>query len=334
MNNLIKILLICILAMICIILGFVMSFLMRSDISNFSFNSIGSADMELVDKFEEDVDNVEKFYLNLRSADVEIKEGTSEKVLVEYYSNVETKTKVEYEGKVIIVDEEKNDPIQTGVFTNVRKKVILYVPAEFTGEYEIKSMSGDTKSEIDLSNNKVSIDTKSGDISLGNAGDISLATVSGDVRLSKANDITIATTSGDISASKVQNIEVATTSGDITINEAKNINAAAISGDVKIGDVDETVKVKTTSGEITVKKIGKSADIGSTSGDVEIDTIDIKENSNITTLSGDVKIKNNVCNCYVETESTSGDAKIEKSDRKSDIVLKVKTTSGDIKVEG
>ena len=68
------------------------------------------------------------------------------------------------------------------------------------------------------------------------------------------------------------------------------------------------------------------------SGDINIDELDIKENSRIEAKSGDVTINNNVCNCYVEAETNSGDKSINKFDRKSEIELKIKTTSGDISV--
>ena len=59
----------------------------------------------------------------------------------------------------------------------------------------------------------------------------------------------------------------------------------------------------------------------------------MKQNSNINTTSGDVTINNNVSNCYVEFDSTSGDKDVNHSDRKSDLTLKVNTVSGDLLVD-
>ena len=69
-----------------------------------------------------------------------------------------------------------------------------------------------------------------------------------------------------------------------------------------------------------------------TSGDIKIVTLNIDTESEINTISGDIEIDNNECNCYIDFSTISGDNHIKKSDRKSDLVLKVKTTSGDISV--
>ena len=59
----------------------------------------------------------------------------------------------------------------------------------------------------------------------------------------------------------------------------------------------------------------------------------IDSNSSIYTVSGDVDVNNHKNNFYVETNTKSGDVNINKIDRKSDIVLSIKTTSGDINVK-
>ena len=68
------------------------------------------------------------------------------------------------------------------------------------------------------------------------------------------------------------------------------------------------------------------------SGSIEIDSLNITENSNINAKSGDVDImsKNDI---YIETETDSGDADVTNNNRMSEIVLKITTTSGSIKVD-
>ena len=131
-------------------------------------------------------------------------------------------------------------------------------------------------------------------------GEYEFSTVSGDIKSEIDifdNKLNIVTTSGDISLKKINDVNILTTSGDIRIDELAN-------------------------------KIS----IGTTSGDIHINTLDNKENSHITTVSGNVVIDDNHSNCYVEVETTSGDQKINKSNRKSDLILKIRTTSGDVKV--
>lgn len=256
MNKMIKILLIIILLFIIISLTSVMVFFIKNDFRDFN--------MELIDSYEADVDEIEKFYLDLNSTDIEIKESKNDNILVEYYSNTDNDVKIESKDNTIVIEESKNDKKIKRIFFNNRKKVILFVPETYVGEYELKTKSGDIKSEIDLSNNKVNISSNSGDVSLKTAN----------------------------------NIDISTTSGDIEIHQ-----------------------------------INKGVKINSTSGDIDIDILNIEENSNITSTSGDVNIRKNQSNCYIETNTEHGDVEVNKNDRKSDIVLKIKTTSGDINVD-
>lgn len=68
------------------------------------------------------------------------------------------------------------------------------------------------------------------------------------------------------------------------------------------------------------------------SGSIEIDSLNISENSLITTKSGNVHI-NSKNDIYVETETVSGDDNIKNNNRKADIEVKITTTSGSIYVE-
>lgn len=254
MSKGIKIFLICILSIICIALAITMVFLIK--------NNWGKVNLNLIDSYEVEVDSVEKIDIKVGSADIEIKESSNDKILVEYYSNKDNNARIEYKDKKIIF----NDTGRTEFhfFNIVNKKVVIYVPKAYIGEFELKLGSGDTKSEADLSNNKVRITTGSGEVKLEKTGDV----------------------------------DISTSSGDIKIDE-----------------------------------INQKADIRVSSGEVYINRLKINENSKITASSGNITIRNNESNCYVETEVSSGDVKVNRSDRKSDIVLKIKTSSGDIKVD-
>ena len=110
------------------------------------------------------------------------------------------------------------------------------------------------------------------------------------------------------------------------------VSIAVANGDVRLSTVG-TADISSSSGDITINNVSQTVNIESASGDVYIDTLDIKHNSQISAKSGDITIKNNQCNCYIDTEVQSGDVDINKSDRKSDLVLKIKATSGDINVD-
>jgi len=278
MSKLIKSLLIVLLSLLIIALSATMIFFIRNDFSNLNF---GTAEMKLTDSYETDVNSVSKINLGLKSADVEIKESENELISVEIYSNTDSEIKIDSADNTLSVTERGDN--SSGVFFNTQKKVIVFVPATYAGEYSLNTHSGDITAENDLLNNTVNASTHSGDIVLKNTRDITLSTSSGDITINK-NDY---------------KAEISTSSGEIEINE------------------------------FNLKEV---SDIASSSGDINIGTLDMLNNLNITSSSGDVEINTNKSNCYVETETGSGDVGIKNSDRKSDIVLKIKTSSGDIEV--
>lgn len=144
----------------------------------------------------------------------------------------------------------------------------------------------------------------------------------------------IVTKSGDIKSTINLNdskINIKTTSGDINLENTNNISLTTTSGDIKLNTAN-IANLKTTSGDIRINNINDYININTTSGDIDITNLKITANSNINTTSGDIIINNNISNCYIDFKTRSGSNYIKKSDRKSDVVLNVKTTSGDISV--
>lgn len=260
-----------------VLTGSLVFVLTKMDSFNFGFH-FNDSNMELVDSYSVDFREVDKIDLNLNSTDLFFEKSDNDKVLIEYYSNQEKNPKVLYSNSIISINEDSFNNSCFG-FCNINRKVVIYIPSEFINDIDIKTKSGDIKSDVSLS--KVNFSTMSGDVFLNDVSSSIISTVSGDVSLGMVNTTNISTTSGDV---KLQNI------------------------------LD-------------------NLDINTISGDVFVSNLDIKINSNIKTVSGDVFITNNESNCYVDFKTTSGDSRINKSDRKSDIVLEVRTTSGDISVD-
>lgn len=145
--------------------------------------------------------------------------------------------------------------------------------------------------------------------------EIEAKTVSGDIQssISLNADMKLKSTSGDISLKNAEDVDIHTTSGDIEVGNIKNTSIASVSGEVNVDTI-----------------IGKM-NITTTSGDIEIHQLDCQSDSEIKTVSGEVRI-NKLSHAYVETKSVSGDADIVENDRTAEHTLKIKTTSGDIKV--
>ena len=227
---------------------------------NFRFN-FDDSNMTLVSSLEVNNETIDEIDIKVFSTDIEVK-NSDNGIRLEYYSNTDNNTEIIRSNNSIILDE--NDGKNTCVgFCNINRKVIVYLPTDFSGYLSIETESGDIDSTNDMLDN------------------LSIITTSGDVNLKGTADSHIVTTSGDI-----------------------NIN-----------NVNKRLRVITTSGDVNVNKFN------------------ILENSTIESTSGDIDIINNNSNCYVETKTTSGDIKVNKSDRKSDLILNIKTTSGDINVD-
>ncbi len=262
-----------ILSLVAISLTICFSKMLKGDMNfdMFNFNS----QMEKIDSIEKELDEVNEINLDILSTDVIIKEG--DKISLEYFSNQENNGKIEYDNKVISLNETSADTRCIGI-CNVRRKIIVYLPKEYKGELIIEAKSGDIESLIDLEKAKIS-----------------------------------------------------TMSGDLELNNVKNAQIKTMSGDVELGSSETTI-INTMSGDVDVEEVTKSLEIKTSSGDITVNKISINESSSINTSSGDVVVHNNNSNCYVDTKTSSGDVKIKKSDRKSDIVLTIETSSGDIRV--
>lgn len=144
-------------------------------------------------------------------------------------------------------------------------------------------------------------------------------------------NLDISTISGDINIDSVitNNLKVNTVSGDITAKDYSNGTFGSVSGDLKIGRIG-VINAKTVSGEINIDEVFEKADLKTTSGDIEINALNITKNSKINTISGDVDIHKN--NSYIITDTVSGDTDILNNNRHAEVEINIKTTSGDIEV--
>ncbi len=140
------------------------------------------------------------------------------------------------------------------------------------------------------------------------------------------------TGSGDIWIDDFKNskLNVQTSSGDIEVERAKTINGKSQSGDIEINSIEQAI-LSTSSGSMELDDIKGLIHLETNSGDIEIENLQILENSNIYTSSGDVSISN-INDCYIQVKTRSGDINMRESNRFSEFELKIETNSGDISV--
>lgn len=129
-----------------------------------------------------------------------------------------------------------------------------------------------------------------------------------------------------------RNISIDVKYGDIEIDDFENTTMDINNdcGDINIGKVKD-LKVKSSYGDIEVKSVLNKLNIRSNCGDIEVDNIQLLENSSIKSDLGDIKIgtTNDIC---IDTKVSLGDCKVNNSNRNSEIVLSIENNCGDIKV--
>lgn len=257
---------------------------------------------------------IDSVKLNFKISDVNVMVTDEEELRIVQYSNKELEEKelfyVTTNGNELTVYETKKDvKFSFNLFNMRRMAYDIYIPKNYEGSIYIESVSGDIFIDKEVKLKDVEIKSTSGDITFNSAvsaNKLNLKTVSGDIKLDNvnSNELILESTSGDINVGRTTNyIEVKTVSGDITINGA--------------------------TGKISVE---------STSGDISGHDFNIREKSNVKTVSGDIKISlNKDSNCKINTKTTSGDIKLPNgvnvigNEPYADFDLK--TTSGDIHVD-
>ena len=280
--------------------------------SNFEFNNVrifSGQSTKLVE--EKEINSIKDLNITSNVADIEINESDTNSIKVEFYSDYEEEHNiVENSNDIEITFKSKK---KYGImFLHKTPVVKIYVPSSYSNDVKINTDTSDIKIN-NLPNSNLDANLKTGD-----------------VRIKQIKNANIILTTGDIDIEKVTELNSTSTTGDIEIGTINKMVTNTTTGDIKVSNVD-SIEAKTTTGDIKIDNVNNSLILSTTTGDVKIEKASIKVNSNINTGTGDVKVES-INGCYVEGSTKVGDTKINNSDRKSDIELKITTKVGDIKV--
>ena len=128
-------------------------------------------------------------------------------------------------------------------------------------------------------------------------------------------------------------ININNSSGEIKIEKFPNLIMKINEdyGDVFIKEGYD-ISIKNNYGNIKINQINNYLDIDESYGDIEIDNVNINENSHIKNNYGDINIgfTNKI---YIDASTNLGSTKINNNYQKSDITLKLKNDYGDIIVK-
>ena len=256
---------------------------------------------------------VKKLDLNIDDADIEIVYSNNDNLKLQIFDQDKESFSVKNQEDSLKVYLKKDWHFFSLCFGNCyNRKVILYLPENYEGYINLDGVNGDINIDK-FANLNGKIDTVSGDVKITHMKDLSVKTVSGEVLIEKSINLDVETISGDIDLYDSGKIKISTVSGEISVRSVEELRGRSTSGDLDVLDLQGLIEFNTTSGE------------------VEINRMFLKENSSISSISGDVQIKL-VTPIYIDASTTSGDKDIYQNDRNSNVTLKISTTSGDIEV--
>ncbi|MBR5662351.1 MAG: DUF4097 family beta strand repeat protein [Bacilli bacterium] len=250
----IKAIKITLLVLVCLCLvGFMIAFIK----SGFDFSKM-KAELVYDEKYE--ADGIKTILVDTKSSDINIYESDDEEIKIKIYSDKKDKINVnKTDNEISIVNKQTSQMCFGFCFGN--RKIDIYVPKTYEGKFEIKTTSGDIKSDLETSND-YKIKVTSGDIKIDRVNSLSGSATSGDIEIKEiSSSINFKTTSGDIEIDMFDvkaNSSIKVTSGDVEINQLTGayVDASAKSGDIKVKNndrhADYELIIKTTSGDIEV----------------------------------------------------------------------------------
>ena len=238
--------------------------------------------------YDNTFEKIASINVDVTSYDVELKESNNDTIKVEISGSKKNQDKFHVEEENgNLTINENGSSVCIGFCLD--GTITIYLPNQDI-TYHHKSSSGNIYSDIDL--RSVVINTTSGDITLKNI-----------------NDGTVSSTSGNINITNANKLNVSATSGDISLDEPKNLVA------------------NTQSGNIKVRSITSKMDITTTSGDINISSLSIKEDSKAEARSGNIDIKLDK-DVFIDATTRSGNIDIDNTNTNPTLIIK--TTSGDI----
>lgn len=291
--------------------------------------------------------------------DVTVYEAEGNSVIVREYANYDAAggelAEIKSQGGKLTV----KGPRRANTFISINKFIYteIYLPADYSGELNIGTVSGEISITMDLSlEGELNLASTSGDINTYTqnirAKKINVASTSGELRLSvlEAGELNASTTSGDIRIEKADTfVTCSSTSGEITVSGGTgNRKISSTSGDVRVEGLSGNVSVNTSSGEINVSGDKGCGSANSTSGDVFLSLAELSGDISVNTSSGEVKLElPRESSLEFEASTSSGDIDTffdeslsfsKKGNHAAGTVgsggnkIKITTTSGDVRV--
>ncbi len=289
---------------------------------NFDFTRLSTVKTERVSyTIEEDFDSI---HIDCMESDVRFIKSDSGECIVECIQEENISHKAEVmDGTLNItrIDEREGHEYFVIMFNFEETGVTVHLPEDEYEKLWVKTLSGDVTVPEGLTFTEAEVYCTSGDVVFhaDASGNVTAESVSGDIALMNPNaeNISVKSTSGDVEVSLVkakEKLNIETVSGDIDVTrtEAGNISAGCSSGDMEFSDVTSSgeFSAKSVSGDIELNRCdGESLYLKSTSGDIS-GTLLSEKMFSVHTTSGYVNVPDDGGSEKCEITTTSGDIKI------------------------
>ena len=119
----------------------------------------------------------------------------------------------------------------------------------------------------------------------------SVMTASAAVRTrGRLDAVQVKTSSGDVVVGDVGDLDISTSSGDVRAAEVDgDVRVAAVSGDVRLDRVGGRVDATSTAGDLMIERVGGDVQISTVAGDVRIERFDGSD-LGVKTVAGDIAL--------------------------------------------
>ena len=332
-NNGVKIILIIILAIIVIALINFMIYAIINRNNDYSLKisliAFGNNTEKLFEK-EYEANEIENIKVDVSSSNVSIEKADVDKIKITAYGDKDERINETINDKELSITKSNAKVFIFAMFYWCDEKIIIQVPNDYNEKFNIHTSSGDIIAP-DFENNIINLQSSSGKIKCGNINNGNFKSSSGDITVGNGNEITLQTSSGNIKVGSFNKLSAETSSGDIEVGMIGESSIKTSSGEIMVESA-KRLQAETSSGKIDINTIEKYCNLTTSSGGIDIESINVIENSFINAKSGsvDIKSKNDI---YIETETKSGDVDVNNNNRMAQIVLKIITNSGSINVD-
>ena len=220
---------------IIVALSWILVFALRNGKNfDFSFN-IGGTYEKIMEK-DIDIETFKDLKMNYKVGNIYIKHSEENKVKVVAFGKETDEVKCEVTDNLLYIEDFHKEEIELG---SKERKIEIYLPKEFSNTITCDGNAGNIKIE-DFDNAKLNINTKAGNVNIGNTALASILTDAGNIKVKKVPELRIETNAGNINVEEV----------------SKKCNIKSDAGNIKVENllVTENSSIETDMGNINIEK--------------------------------------------------------------------------------